>query len=436
MQSSDLLQAWLAKLASRSPVDKVDLGLERMRQVGARLGCLRFHCPVVMVAGTNGKGSTVATLGKLLTFSAVKVGTYTSPHLFAFQERIQINGVCVAPALLCAAFTKVENASQGIPLSFFEFTTLAAFTLFQQVNVQLLLLEVGLGGRLDAVNVIDPDIAVITSIGLDHEALLGDTKEAIAKEKAGILREGIPVVLGGGAKVGAIFSRIEALKNPLYLEGRDFHYCQMNPQRWHWMGKVSTVPVHYLPSASASLALAIYTILGRDYFLLPDLNAAVQVLADMRMLGRFSQCRLNNKNIIFDVAHNVDGGRWLAQGLSRLGAKRRRAVWASVKDKALDAIVASVSQHIDAWYIGELEGVARGAECSALQAALNENEVERVHVFPSIQMAFSQALADTDEGDEIVIFGSFYTVEQALKKYSTYFGKYQENYLLYTLNET
>lgn len=402
------LNDWLEKIEKKHPA-MINLGLERVRQVWKN----NFHCPVVTIAGTNGKGSTLTTLAKLMEKSNKKIGTYTSPHLLHFNERIRINGRSVSEQMLCEAFEVVESLAKGIDLTYFEFTTLAAFVIFQKAECDLLILEIGMGGRLDAVNVVDPDLAIITALSLDHEEWLGSSLDAIAKEKAGILRPEIPVILSHEATNPVILEQVKSGQNKVYIEKEHFDYVADQ-----WENKLENlfinIPTNYLPSNSVSLAMAAYTVL-RDQFLdLPPLETAVQSLEGVGMIGRFHCINSNGKNFIFDVAHNPGGTAWLANRLkARKKTGRTLAVWSSLADKAHAAIIQPLKAVIDRWLVCSVEGTPRAMAVEALAEILKEQGIHAVTSFTSVEAAMAFASEQANPDDEIIVLGSFFTVGQA-----------------------
>lgn len=406
-----VLSDWLAALETTQG-GAIVLGLDNVRQVAERLRVVEFACPVVMVGGTNGKGSTVATLVWLLRSQGISVGSYTSPHLLYFQERIQINGIPVSDQDLSAALSEVAAARGDIALTYFEWTTLAALWLFKRhaEPLDVLVLEVGLGGRLDAVNVIDPTIAVVTSIGYDHQAWLGESLESIAAEKAGIFRPSIPVVIGKNVTQTALLKQAEALGVTLLREGRDFD-ADLSHQ-WRCGDRLIAIPSHGLPPSSVSLALATYTILEKQLDIVP-LEDPASALAGLCMAGRFFTCRVQHKTIICDVAHNAEGAAWLADRLAHEGFSEVVAVWASLEDKALAAIVGAMKSTVKHWMIGEFtQPVARAASSGVLNEALIQTGITAVDIYKTIEQAFAAAMRST--ADTIVVFGSFYTVAEVM----------------------
>lgn len=422
------LQDWLNYLEKSHPLS-IELGLDRIREVGERGKLLRFPFPVVMVGGTNGKGSTVSALSKLLREAGLKVGTYTSPHLLRFNERIQIDGECLSDEEICQAFKHIEALRINTSLTFFEFTTLAAFFIFQRsVNaLDVVILEVGLGGRLDAVNVVEPNLAIITSIGYDHQEYLGNTLESIAIEKAGIFRSDIPILLSRKAKISTLLNQATHLGKPLAVEGEHFDY-EKGCNEWYFGNKVVKLPRFYLPQTSVSLAMAAYTLLGENSFSLPPLGEVINSLKNLMMVGRYHQFEVDGVKVILDVAHNEDASHWLTHQLQAINQKGKIiAVWASLSDKALSSIVAPMSKIVNTWCIGELLGVKRAASTQMLQKVLVEQGIEDVLAHASIKDAFKGAQQVAKTGDIIVVFGSFYTVSQVLETFPLQNQVFQNN---------
>ncbi len=409
-------QQWLAH-AENCHSEQIQMGLERVTLVAQRANVIDFQIPVVTVAGTNGKGTTVAVLSKLLQTSGLKVGTYTSPHLLDFKERIQVNDQFICEDDYCMAFEAIEQARLQTPLTFFEYTTLVALWLFKHRGYQLdiVILEVGLGGRLDAVNIINPHLAIVTALGLDHQAYLGDTLESIAKEKAGIFRHSQKAIIAKRACVKTLLEEARALDMTLYIEGEHFE-AMTNPFQWKMSGSANIKVEHYLASTSVSLALAAYTILDGDLFSLEPLEQAVQCIKEKVMVGRCYPVVFNNRQILFDVAHNPQGTQWLASQLASLsGSPRVYAVWASMEDKDLLGIIEPMKDVVDAWFIGQLENNARCASLLMLKDALIKNSIENINSFNCIVSAFDKAVKQATDNDVIVVFGSFYTVAQVMQ---------------------
>lgn len=415
-ENADLAK-WLAHIEHSRPQHIIDLGLERVIAVGHAAKVLNFSAKIITVAGTNGKGTTVTALATLLRVAGLQVGTYTSPHLLHFNERIQINGQNVEDSALCAAFSRIEEHAQGKGLTFFEYTTLAALAVFQAAMPQLdvIILEVGLGGRLDAVNVITPTMAIITSISLDHEAILGATRSDIAVQKAGILRERIPVILSKDAKVDTMLAALKQYQNPVWIEDEHFAYRDAACRIWHFEQQENQLPQCNLPESSVSLALAAYTVFSKCILSLPNVQELTSCLDQANMIGRFQTVNYDDRTIILDVAHNPASAALLAQKLSRQCSKKKLfAVWASLEDKDLAQIVAPLLGRVSDWFVGGLGNVSRAAAINLLAETLQAKGVTNVSAYESIWDAFIAAKHQAAAEDMILVFGSFYTVSGVL----------------------
>lgn len=411
------LATWLAHIEQSRPPHIIELGLERVQEVGIAAKVLDFDCPVITVAGTNGKGSTVAVLATLLQAAGLNVGAYTSPHLLRFNERIQINGQSISDEALCEAFATIEQHGALKGLTFFEYTTLAAFAVFQKASPQLdvIILEVGLGGRLDAVNVVAPSMAIFTSISIDHADILGASREAIAREKAGILRPNIPVVVSEQAHVETLQEALQTNQNPDWLEGRDFDFTDPSYQQWRFQNKVIKLPNLNLPESSVSLALAAYTVFSEKFYPLPDISEVINYIENVTMMGRFQTVQVEGINVVFDVAHNPASALKLASKLQQHTDKKVIAVWASLQDKDLSNIVRPMLARVSEWFVGGLQQVARSAPPSLLEKTLKAQGVKSFFAYDNLQEAFNAALKRSKLGDHVAVFGSFYTVSSLLK---------------------
>jgi dihydrofolate synthase/folylpolyglutamate synthase len=414
------LAAWLAYLETLHP-KTIALGLDRVRAVGARLD-LALACPVVTVTGTNGKGSTCALLESTLRAAGYRVALYTSPHLLRYNERVRVDARDVTDEALVDAFDRVEDArlaAGGVPLTYFEFGTLAALWLFAATKPDAVILEVGLGGRLDAVNIVDADVAVVTSIDLDHMDYLGPTREDIAREKAGIFRAGRPAVCAEPSPPQTLVEHATAIGAPLLQIGRDYGYLAEAGQWQYWgpSGRRYGLPwpalrgAHQL--ANASTALAALDLL-RDR--LPVSGGAVRdglLLASLP--GRF-QVLPGRPTIVLDVAHNPHAAHVLAAAAGAMGFHREtRAVLGMLADKDIPGVIAAIRPRVDRWYVATLPG-PRGASAAALATELARAGVDPAAVRPydDVAAAFAAAREDADEADRILVFGSFLTVAGAL----------------------
>ncbi|MFZ6047134.1 bifunctional tetrahydrofolate synthase/dihydrofolate synthase [Pseudomonas sp. CR3202] len=413
------LADWLSYLEQLHPT-AIDMGLERSREVASRLGLGRPAPKVITVTGTNGKGSTCAFLAALLRAQGLKVGVYSSPHLLRYNERVQVNGLEATDQALCDAFAAVEAARGEISLTYFEMGTLAAFWLFQRAGLDAVVLEVGLGGRLDAVNLVDADLALVTSIGLDHADWLGDTRESVAFEKAGIFRAGKPALCGDLDPPRPLLEQASALAAPLFLRGRDFDLA-VGEGGWHWRGvnasgqvlELHDLPLLDLPMENAALALQAYALLGMPWQ--PDiLQAALQ---GTRVTGRLDRRRIHWRgktvSLLLDVGHNPHAAEFLAARLAAQPlAGRRLAVFGLLSDKDLDGVLHALQTQFAHWAVAPLP-TPRSRPAAELQAALT-NLRASVSVHQNIAAALETQCEQATANDEILVFGSFYSVAEAL----------------------
>ena len=419
------LEEWLAHQERVHP-QAIDLGLERLEAVLERLGWRRPRIPVITVAGTNGKGSVVAYAASILQAAGYRVGTFTSPHLRDYRERIRVQNEMVAAGALVAAFERIEEACgagpQGsrppISLTFFEYNALAAFLVLESANLDAWVLEVGMGGRLDAVNVIDASVAVVVSIGLDHQEFLGTTVEAIAREKAGIFRAGAPAVLGSRHMPGVLEACAQSLGAPLKRLGREFDFSR-HAQRWRYRGPLwdlPDLPAPGLPGdtqyANAATAIAALEELAASYQV--PARAVAQGIATVRLEGRFQMLEAAGVQWILDVAHNPDAARVLAMNLeARPIAGRTLAVCGILADKDAGGVAIELAARIDEWWMATTPG-ARGTGDAALAALMMPHLKTPGHRGGTIGEACAAALAAARAGDRVVVFGSFHTVAPAL----------------------
>ena len=396
------------------------MGLERVGEVKKRMG-LQPQCPVVVVAGTNGKGSVCAYLSQIYTQAGFKVGTLTSPHLLRYNERIAVNTRPVEDAAIVASFERIEAARAGISLTYFEFNTLAAVDIFIREKVDVMVLEVGLGGRLDAVNVFDADCAVVTSVDLDHQAFLGDTVEQVAFEKAGVFRSGKPAICGQMPPPESLRRHAGEIGAELLLIKRDFDFSTLENVQWSYRyhpqnsdGRTrnrNALPFPALRGAyqlsNAACALTVLECLGDR---LPvDIAAIKRGLLLVENPGRF-QVLPGRPLTVLDVGHNSHAARALRRSLINLMfAEKRTAVFSILADKDIDGVLDIVKDQFDEWHIAPLD-VPRGMTAEALVRKLSEHGIENVKVFENIEKAYRAALEKAGENDRIVVFGSFHTV--------------------------
>ncbi len=408
----DTLPEWLSYIETLHP-QTIALGLERVQTVANRLGVRESSCPVVTVGGTNGKGSCVTFLAAILQAAGYKVGTYTSPHLLNFQERAQINGESIADQQWITALEQVEQARQYITLTYFEMTTLAALWLFRQAKLEVIILEVGLGGRLDAVNIVDADVAVITTVAMDHMEWLGNNRETIASEKAGIFRAGKPAICGDFNPPATLIEYAEKINAPLYCINRDFSY-QKGLTTWKWQGtKISytQLPLPSLPlqnAATALMALECLTSLGVSQ------PAITQGLVVANLPGRFQQFH-HPINFILDVAHNPAAAELLAEQLQAQPVSGRTlGVVSILADKDIAGTLQPLLPCIDDWYVAGL-GVTRGASADTMAMQLQQLGIKACNKAVSVTAAFYAAVAACGKSDRVIVFGSFYTVAEVLR---------------------
>jgi len=423
--TSRSLDEWLVYLEQLHP-SAIDMGLERSRQVAARLGLGRPAERVITVTGTNGKGSTCAFLASLLADRDLKVGVYSSPHLLRYNERVQIEGRDVSDRQLCEAFAAVEAARGEISLTYFEMGTLAAFWLFERSALDAVVLEVGLGGRLDAVNLIDADLALITSIGLDHADWLGDSRDSVAFEKAGILRAGRAALCGDIDPPQPLLDKVVELDCPFYLRSRDFDLT-MTADDWSWRGldreglsvELQSLPLLDLPMENAALALQAFVLLD-----LPrDAARIARALQETRVPGRLERRTIvwqdKPLRLMLDVGHNAHAAAYLAARLAGAPAEGKRlAVFGLLADKDLEGVVTPLTPCISAWAVAPLP-TARSRDASQLQETL-QNLGADVTSYDSIADALQMQCSQAQAGDEILVFGSFYCVAEALQWLARY----------------
>jgi dihydrofolate synthase/folylpolyglutamate synthase len=414
------LVQWLTLLESRH-FKVIDLGLDRVAQVKERLD-IQFKCPVIVVGGTNGKGSTCSMLESILLRAGYRVGLYIKPHFLHFNERARIRGECASDEALIASFEAVEAKRGNISLTYFEFTTLANVHLFAQMNLDVVILEVGLGGRLDAVNVFDGDVSIVTSVDIDHTDYLGDTREAIGFEKAGIFRAGKPAICSDPVAPQSLVKHAESIGADLWLFGRDFNYSG-DKQQWNYggrnqrrnsLGYPSLRGANQLLNASAVLA-ALEALRER----LPV--GAQEVRSGLMMVdlpGRF-QVLPGRPTVILDVAHNPHAAATLAQNLGNMGFHPLTyAVFGSMLDKDIDGVIAQLKTTVDHWCVTDLPlpraASAQEIKEKLLQAGVEPNQQpgqeKSIEIFTSPADAFANAISRAGENDRIVVFGSFLTV--------------------------
>lgn len=397
---------------------RIDLGLDRVGRVADRLSVRTFSCPVITVAGTNGKGSCVKTLESIYAQAGYKTGLYTSPHLMQFNERIRIHNQNISDENLLFAFEKIEQARLGVILSFFEFTTLAALWLFQQAQCDVLILEVGLGGRLDAVNIVESDIAIVTSIALDHMEWLGNTRDDIAYEKASIARENKPVICGDLNPPKKLFQTVREKNAVLHLINREY-FCSETQDRsqaffacWSRDFCYDSLPIPHLKANN--VATAIYAVSLLQNLLPVSENDLAQGICHTVLPGRF-EIISSPPPCIFDVAHNPSASEWLADQICRLTlVKKTIAVVGMLKDKAMIETIEPLLSLVDSWCVCSLESenLERGSNGSEILQYLQTWREKNCYNFLNVARAMDFVMQQycKKECDRVIIFGSFYTV--------------------------
>jgi dihydrofolate synthase/folylpolyglutamate synthase len=462
MTTARSLAEWLDYIERQHP-KSIELGLDRVREVAQRIGLQRPAKKVITVGGTNGKGSTVAFIEAVARAAGWRVGAFTSPHLLEYNERVRIDGVDVTDATLVEAFEVVEAAARGdavspsplgrrvgvrirrkrgdqrvpepasgpsdhllpqgegkaVALTYFEYGTLAALWLFERSKLDLAILEVGLGGRLDAVNLIDADVAVITTVDIDHQDWLGSERETIGLEKVGIARAGKPLVLGEDDPPSSVLGRAYAIGASAIRAGCDFFFDPVDGEHWRWreIRYALDLPMPQLVAPAqmrnAATAVAALRALRKP---IPR-KAYAQGVADARIAGRLQRFERNGVEVMVDVAHNPQAARELAAWLRQAPISGRTfAVFAALGDKDIVGVVAALAGGIDRWFIAGLEQAGpRGLDATAFAQRLAGGAAGSGEKFTNVDEALTAAEDQTQSGDRIVVFGSFHTAAAALR---------------------
>jgi len=413
------LDEWLCWQEGLNP-EEIDLGLERVSRVLHRAGYNNhFDCPLITVAGTNGKGSVVAYLEAIALAGGYTTCSYTSPHLLRYNERIRINGSEIDDESLCAAFERIDQARAEEQLTYFEFGTLAAIDLFTAAKPDLVIMEIGLGGRLDAVNIMQPSVAVITTIAIDHTDWLGTDRETIGLEKAGILRAGCPAVCGDFNPPQSVLMHAAQLGVDLKLIGDDFH-VEPRGEKWDLLADGNRMDELPLPALAGEFQLvnaaAAIMALKSLHGFRTGVEAIKQGLRDVRLPGRF-QIIAQQPVVIVDVAHNPQAAESLVLQLRAHDCTGRTcAVVAMLADKPVSDVLEVLSGEIDCWYTAGLESVPRGLSASHMADAVEQLTSDvKLCAASTVAEACDQALAAVARADRIIIFGSFYTVAEAVR---------------------
>lgn len=413
---TDSLADWLQRLELMHP-HSIELGLGRCGAVFQAMGSPSPAARIITVAGTNGKGSMVAYLNGILTAAGFHCGTYTSPHLIRFNERLKIQDVPVPDLQWIRAFEQIEAVRNGVSLTYFEFTTLAAFRMMHEAGLDFAILEVGLGGRLDAVNLVDPHCAVITAIGLDHQEYLGPDRETIGFEKAGIMRAETPVICSDRQPPDSVMARAKELQAPLALLGRDFDFTRKNSvMEYRGLARTVCVPVPRMPGlhqlGNLAAALAVIETVQADC--LEQETKLEQGIQSVCLAGRLSGAGTDDR-ILVDVGHNPLAAETVAQYLADQPPADTVCVLAMLKDKDAEGVVQALDPWIHGWYCAGLEG-ARGQSGQALGRRVSGAlPGARIRMFSTVDDALAAAMADTGPDQRILVFGSFFTAAAALR---------------------
>ncbi|WP_432453460.1 MULTISPECIES: bifunctional tetrahydrofolate synthase/dihydrofolate synthase [unclassified Agarivorans] len=407
--SSRSLADWLCYLENQHH-SAIDLGLERVEKVAKQGGLCHVNATVITVAGTNGKGSSCALLEQILLSQGFRVGVYSSPHIIDYRERVRINGNSPEAEVFCRSFAAIEQLRGDTSLSYFEFGTLAAVWLLAQSQLDYLILEVGLGGRLDATNIVEPDVSVVTTVAMDHIDWLGDDLAQIGREKAGIFRPKGKVVIGDEDIVSSVLQCSESLNCQQLAAGREYHVVK-SANSWSYQGETlcyQELPYPLLPLSNAATVLAVLEQLGLNI----DPLLIQQAISEWRLAGRL-QTISQQPLIVADVAHNPQSATYLASQLPKLAQGRKVfALCAMLSDKDIAASVAPLLSLVECWYISGLEG-ARGDDGTSLAACLAPPIKQQR--FTSLTEAYQSARRSLDEHSMLIVFGSFFTVAEVLE---------------------
>lgn len=399
------LNEWLFYLESIHSKE-IDMGLERISMVAKRLAISLDKSKVITVAGTNGKGTTCAFIEHALLSQHHSVAVYSSPHIKDFNERLRINAQLIDDQSLITAFNQIELARAEISLTYYEYTTLAALMICQQLQPDFVILEVGLGGRLDATNIIDSDVSVITSIDLDHQAFLGNDRSSIGKEKAGIVRANKPVIIGEPAMPTDVLDFCRQKKAITVVREQDFFITNNDSPNWSWsyqQQSLSNLPQPFIPQDNVATALTTLTVLG----IALEHNAVSQWILNTKVEGR-TEIVSEQPLVVLDVAHNPHAARYLAKFVQRQNKQQVFAVTAMLADKDIKSTLQTMLACVDHWYVGSLD-VPRGANHEIMTNALKDLGKDS-NSFDNITDAYRMAVDNANNNDMILVFGSFFTV--------------------------
>lgn len=413
-QATSPLSMWLYYLEHLHS-QAIELGLDRVQRVAAQLDLLHPAATVFTVAGTNGKGTTCCMLESILLAAGLRVGVYSSPHLVRYTERVRIQGEELSEAEHSRSLATIEAGRGEVSLTYFEFGTLSALQLFKQSKLDVVILEVGLGGRLDATNIVDPDVAVVTSIALDHTDWLGSDRESIGREKAGIFRRGKAAVVGEPDMPESIQQVADELGAQCYRRGVSWRFAEQG-ERWQWQSgdtHLTDLPIPHVPLANAATALAALHYSALEI----DEKAIFTGLQQASLPGRF-QIVQHQPLLILDVAHNPHAAGYLAERLAKLpqSGGKVRAVVGMLADKDIAGTLAALSSVVDEWYCASLD-VPRGATVELLAqhvSQLASSQPIQPQRFSDIKTAWRQAMQDATQQDMVIVCGSFHTVAEIM----------------------
>ena len=408
---SSSLDDWLFYLESVHPAN-IEMGLERVATVANNIGLLNTSSKIILIGGTNGKGTTARCLESLLLAQGYSVGTYASPHLIRYNERVRINGQELDDQYHVDAFNKLEQGRGSTPLTYFEYGTLGALAIFKRFEVDYVLLEVGLGGRFDATNIVTPYASVITTIDLDHKEYLGDTRELVAYDKAGIFRKDTPAIIGDLSIPHTMIDYGNEISANMTLSGTDFIFKEHDKTfNWQFEKHNLTLNKPAIPAQNAATALTVLSVLN----LLPNVDVIKNCLANLVVEGRFEQ--LSTEPLVFtDVAHNPESARYLANKLLSYKDKgfKVHALAAMLADKDKAAVLKELTHLVDEWFLASLGG-PRGDSANNLKEALQSVSThDKVQSFESVERALSVILPKQQDNVILIVFGSFFTVADAI----------------------
>ncbi|PAJ73159.1 bifunctional tetrahydrofolate synthase/dihydrofolate synthase [Pseudoalteromonas sp. NBT06-2] len=420
LSQSSSLDDWLCYLESIHPAN-IEMGLTRVEKVAQQQGLLNFSSKIILIAGTNGKGTTARCLEAMLLAQGYSVGTYASPHIFHYNERVRINGEKLGNQEHVDAFHSLEQSRGAITLTYFEYATLAGLEIFKRHQVDYILLEVGLGGRLDATNIVSPVASVITTIDLDHKDYLGDTRELVGFEKAGIFRKNMPAIVGDLNIPQSVTDFGEKISANMFLSGTDFKYID-NGSSFEWIFESDKVEYQKPAIPAQNVATALTTL--KTLNLLPNHKIISQVINELKVEGRF-ECLSQSPLVYVDVAHNPESARYLAKQLQPFKSQEYKinALVGMLEDKDQKAALSELVEAVDNWSITTLS-CFRGANCDILAKKLACLGIKDAQKFASVDNALDNLLPQmqgTEKKGEkqlLIVFGSFYTVADAMLFFS------------------